>query len=224
MGTRRETFESLVGSTTWMRLLAAGQLRTFAPGTVMLRQGDRGGFLFAIERGRIALTAGAVDGSELLITVRAGGHLVGELADEEDGRRNATVRAIDQCVARYYSRPRFDRVLVDLDLGERFQRYLVGKVDQAVERQLDLAHRSAGRRVAALFVDMVELAPAGLADRMRIPFTQEELSSALGLARSTVAEQIANLRRAGALTPGRRLAVADLECLRRNASADVPLD
>ena len=48
---------------------------------------------------------------------------------------------------------------------------------------------------------------------MRIPFTQEELSTSLGLARSTVAEQLTALRTSGALAPGRQLVVADIERL-----------
>jgi len=66
---------------------------------------------------------------------------------------------------------------------------------------------------------VVRLAPRTASDPMRVPFTQEELATSLGLARSTVAEQLAVLRRSGALASGRPLVVADLELLAGFADA-----
>jgi CRP-like cAMP-binding protein len=191
---------------------------------VLLRQGDPGGFLFAIERGRVKLLAHAEDGAQLLITVRGGGHLIGELADDEENGRNATVVTIDQCIVRYFARPAFDRLLTELALDEQLRRYVVRKVDQSVERQLRLAHRSAASRLAGLLLDLARLAPPGIADPLRIPFTQHELSASLGLTRSTVAAQLRELRQAGALRPGPRIVVADTDVLDAIASDRLPVD
>ncbi|MFI7066693.1 Crp/Fnr family transcriptional regulator [Kribbella sp. NPDC050124] len=206
------TFRDLIGADTWRLLLAAGTLRSYQPGRDILRQGEPGGFLLALESGRVKLLATAEDGARLLLTVRGGGHLLGELAGE-DGRRTATVEAIDHCTARYLTLPQFTSRLTQLRLGPAYQRYVTGKFDQAVSRQVDLAHRSALRRIARLLYDVVRLAPPEVQNPDRVPFTQEELAGSLGLARSTVAEQLTRLRSAGALAPGPQLIVADLDRL-----------
>ncbi|MFK4089285.1 Crp/Fnr family transcriptional regulator [Kribbella sp. NPDC020789] len=204
-----QTFQDLIGPTEWQLLLAAGTLRSFQPGQVILHQGDPGGFVFVLEAGRVKLLAYAEDGAQLLLTVRGGGQLLGELAGA-DGRRTATVQAMDLCTARYLTIQQLEQFLTRRGLSTLYNRYLTSKFDQAVTRQVDLAHRSALRRIARLFHDVVRMAPRTVSDPMRVPFTQEELAASLGLARSTVAEQLGVLRRSGALAPGRQLVVADL--------------
>ncbi|MBB5977146.1 Crp/Fnr family transcriptional regulator [Kribbella solani] len=208
------TFEDLVGRSAWERLLTAGTLRSYRPGQTILRQGDPGGFLLALNHGRVKLLASAEDGAQLLLTVRGAGQLLGELAAGA-GQRTATVEALDRCTAHYLSTAQFERFVAKNGLAQEFSRYVVEKFNQAVSRQVDLAHRSALRRIARLLHDTVVVAPATAANRMRVPFTQEELAGSLGLARSTVADQLTNLRASGALTPGPQLVVADLELLAR---------
>jgi len=207
-----QTFQDLIGPTRWPLLLAAGTLRSFRPGQVILHQGDPGGFVFVLESGRVKLLAYAEDGAQLLLTVRGAGQLLGELAGA-DGCRTATVQAMDLCSARYLTVKQLELFLAEHSLSAAYSRYVTSKFDQAITRQVDLAHRSALRRIARLFYDVARLAPATVPDPLRLPFTQEELAVSLGLARSTVAEQLGILRRSGALAPGRRLVVADLELL-----------
>lgn len=207
-----QTFHDLIGPAAWQLLLAEGTLRSYRPGQTILRQGDPGGFLLALDHGRVKLLASAEDGAQLLLTIRGAGQLLGELAGGE-GHRTATVEAMDRCTAHYLSTVQFDRFLARQGLAQEFHHYVVGKFDQAVSRQVDLAHRSALRRIARLIHDTVVLAPAAAPNPLRVPFTQEELAGALGLARSTVADQLTTLRASGALTPGPHLVVADLGML-----------
>jgi CRP/FNR family cyclic AMP-dependent transcriptional regulator len=204
------TFQALIAPEAWGLLVAEGTLRSFQPGRTILRQGDPGGFLFVLESGRVKLLASAADGAQLVLTVRGGGHLLGELAGDSDDTRTASVVAIDRCTARFLSQPDFDRFLSRNKLHGAFRRYITGKFEQAVGRQVDLAHRRAVRRIARLFLDLVRFAPDGSSDPWHIPFTQEELATALGMARSTVTDQLTKLRRSGALAPGPRLVVTDL--------------
>ncbi|WP_328992590.1 Crp/Fnr family transcriptional regulator [Kribbella sp. NBC_01245] len=219
MGEAHDTFRECIGDAAWRELLNVGTLRSYRPGTFILRQGEAAGFVLALENGRVKLVATAADGAQLLLTVRGGGHLIGELADEGHGRRNASVIAIDRCTARYLPAPVFERFLALQDLQKAFSRYVVGKFDQTVERQVDLANRRSGRRIAKLLLDVVRLAPAGSPDPHRVPFTQEELSASLGMARSTIAEQLGAFRQAGALGPGPALIVTDVDCLTTFAKA-----
>lgn len=215
----RDTFASRIGPVAWRNLLSTGSLRSYRPGRVLLRQGDPGGFVLVLESGRVKVLASAEDGAQLMLTVRGAGHLLGELAGDAEGRRTATIEAIDQCTARYFGLPEFERFLAANDLLAAFRGYVTGKFDQAVARQVDLAHRRAVRRIARLLFDMVRLAPPGSADPLRVPFTQEELATSLGMSRSTVTDQLTRLRQSGALGPGPQLVIADLTRLRDWAEA-----
>lgn len=212
-GQLQDTFAARIGSVAWQQLLRLGSLRVFQPGRPLLRQGAPGGFLLALEAGRVKLIAGAVDGAELMLTVRGGGHLIGELAGDDTGKRTASVEAIDRCTARYLPLPIFEQFLAEYQLRDQLRRYISDKFDQAVTRQVDLAHRRAVRRIARLLVDMVQAAPPGTANPERVPFTQEELAASLGMSRSTITDQLARLRADGALGPGPHLTVSDIDRL-----------
>lgn len=205
-----DTFASRVGAVVWRKLLSTGSLRSFHPGRMILRQGDPGGFLLALESGRVKILASAADGAQLMLTVRGAGHLLGELAGDTEGRRTATVEAIDRCTARHFGLLEFERFLAANDLLALYRGYVTGKFNQAVARQVDLAHRRAILRIARLLLEMARLAPTGAVDPLRVPFTQEELAISLGMSRSTVTDQLTKLRQSGALAPGPQLLIADL--------------
>ncbi|SDN04266.1 cAMP-binding domain of CRP or a regulatory subunit of cAMP-dependent protein kinases [Allokutzneria albata] len=210
-------FRVLLGEQRWQALLAHGSLRTYRPGSFLLRQGDPGGFVLAVGRGRIAVVAGDANGTELLISLRGRGDLLGELAMGRNTVRSATARAIDQCIAHHVTAESFQAFLAEHAADAVLKDYLVSKLSETVPYHLHLVHFSPLRRVARLFTELVALADQDHPYRERIPLTQEAIAGALGLARSTVAEQIAVLRRDGTLTPQSRPAIADLDALRRHA-------
>lgn len=180
----------------------------------MLRQGDRGGFVLVVTSGRMQVVALSEDGTQLLQALRGPGDLVGEMAMRVGAERSATVIALDRCAVRYVPVERMRRFL-DAEQGNRaFTDYLIAKLSETVEYQLQLVHFSPLQRIARLLLDVIALAD-GESDQMQIPLSQTGIAAALGLARSTVSEQIASLRDAGVVAPGPRLAVTDVQELAR---------
>ncbi|MCP2260967.1 cAMP-binding domain of CRP or a regulatory subunit of cAMP-dependent protein kinases [Streptoalloteichus tenebrarius] len=205
----RRGFHALLGDSRWHALLRAGFPHTFSPGSTLVRQGDEGGFVWALASGRVAVLARQEDGAQLLVSLRGAGDLLGEMAVRPSSRRTATVEAIDRCVAHRVPAETFHRFLEEHDAQGGFSDYLVAKLSETVPYQVQLVHFTPLQRVARLLLEVVALADATAVDRFRVPFSQEAVAAALGLARSTVAEQIARLRREGALASGRRLVVSD---------------
>lgn len=213
---RKRGFHELLGTESWLVLLAAGDRREFSRGATLLRQGSPGRHVFALIRGRVKVVAANADGAGLLTALRGPGDLVGELARPETGR-TATVAAIDDCVVAQLSAPDFHRFL---DLGDHaacFRDYLMAKLSETVPYQVQLVHLSARQRIARLLLELVSLTDPADPQRLMIPFSQEKIAEALGVVRSTVSEQLAVLRDTGALGPGPRVAVLDLAELATHA-------
>lgn len=175
----------------------------------------------ALTRGRVEVLGTEPGGAQVLLAFRGAGDLVGEMAIRS-GTRSATVQALDRCTAWHIPGGALEEFLRRHDAQSLFADYLVAKLSETVSSQLQQAHFTPLQRLSRLLLDVLELADEDQADRMRIPLSQEAIARALGLARSTIAEQIAALRRDRALGPGPRLVVADPERLARCAevSAD----
>ncbi|GGI71887.1 cyclic nucleotide-binding protein [Saccharopolyspora subtropica] len=212
-------FARLLGERRWAELVEMGALRSYRPGAFLIRQGDRGGFLLALTSGRVKVLASERDGSEVLLSLRGPGDLVGEMAAKRENERSATVQAVDNCTARFLLRTDFDRFLLEQDAHALFADYLVAKLSETVPYQIHQVHFSPKQRVARLLLEVVRLADPSHPDHWRVPFSQDGLASALGLARSTVAEQLSALRSDGVLGPGPRIVVADVQALARQAGA-----
>jgi CRP-like cAMP-binding protein len=210
-------FAALLGRERWKALCdAAGTARTYRRGQFLLRQGDRGGFVLALTSGRAQVTALSEDGTQLLQALRGPGDLVGEMAMRDGAERTATVIALDRCVVRYLSIGRLQQFLDSAGVHGAFTDYLIAKLSETVHHQLQLVHFSPRQRVARLLLDVIALAD-GVPDPMRIPFSQTGIATSLGLARSTVSEQVAALREIGVLAPGPHLVVLDVQALARIA-------
>lgn len=213
----RRGFRALIGEQLWGGLVAKGVTRSYPAGSFLLRQGDPGGWVLVLLRGRVKVTGHDEEGAELLVSLRAAGDLVGEIAGVPQVARTASVQAIDRCTVQVLTAEVFREFLRRNCADSQFTDYLLAKLSETVPYQMQLVHFSAQRRLARLILELVALADPDDPERMQVPFSQEALARALGLSRSTVAEQISVLRASGALGLGRRLVVADLDKLADSA-------
>ncbi|MGO1048998.1 Crp/Fnr family transcriptional regulator [Crossiella sp. CA198] len=211
-------FRQMTGEATWAELLGLGRPHRFPPRAELVRQGGCDDFLFAVTEGRIKVLHRDEDGEQLLMAVRGPGDLVGELARTGSTPRSATVLAVDPCFAHRIGSTEFDRFVSRHGLTGKVLDYSYGKLRESVANRTRLVHARPGARIARLLADTLDLAGPRLADPRRLPFTQQELATDLGLSRSKVATVIAELRSTGVLGRGPRLRVADPVRLRERAN------
>ncbi|QKV79606.1 Crp/Fnr family transcriptional regulator [Amycolatopsis sp. Hca4] len=198
-------------------LLESGVNRVYPPGSRVFQQGEPGSAVLALVSGRVKVLGAEPDGGQLLITLRGAGDLLGEVAARRLSRRTASVETIDTCTARVLSTDRFNAFLSRHDGHSVLTDYVVTKLSQTVPYQVELVHFTPERKIARLLLEVVTLADQAATHPNRVPFSQQEIAEALGLARSTVALHLQRLRKLGALRSGRRLEVSDLDALKESA-------
>lgn len=207
-----------VSPDAWRRLLDAGGPKSYAPGQVLLRQGDPGTHVLALVSGRVKVLRTSCEGSALVLGVRGAGEILGELAVLEGGGRSATVISIDRCETRVIPAARFLALVRSLRLESQFLRHAVSRIREGEEWRTEIAVLPAGPRLARALLRLSVPGPDGQAD---IGLDQTELGQAAGLSRSTVAAELARLREHGLIaTSRRRIIVIDRAGLRLAADSD----
>lgn len=217
-------FAAIIPPEVWNRLLAAGNRRTFAPGQVVMRQGEPGDHVVLVMDGRVKVTRVDPDGNRLVLAVRGAGELLGEIGLLGGDTRSATVTAIDACDTRAIPSERFAELITALKLEGDMFRHLIRRLREGETRRAELAALPSGRRVARCLLHLVEgITPdppegPGPHEGIDVGLNQTDLADAAGLHRSTVAAELRRLREQEVVATSRgHILVVDLPRLRERS-------
>ena len=136
----------------FMTLATRTKRQIFAPGDIIMRQGDPGESAFLIEQGQLEIF---VDnkGKEQILGKRGTGAIIGEMAIVDSKPRTASIRAITPCTLLAISRDDFERRLQHADpvmkmvmqvILARYRAVLSGNDSDASVAATEAAERSAG--------------------------------------------------------------------------------
>jgi CRP/FNR family cyclic AMP-dependent transcriptional regulator len=212
------TFLGSLPEPTAQELVGLSVQRQFAPGRVVLREGDRDSHLELLISGFVKVTT-SVDGFETLLGIRAPGDLVGEVGALTGAPRNATVTACGRVTAGVLTRTTFDAFLRrHPGAAARVTASVADQLSWANRRRTDFAVYPAHVRLARLLVEIAELSgrPAdGGGVEIGVPLSQPELATMIAIAQATVQKALQELRRRGLLGTGyRRLTILDMPGMR----------
>ncbi len=118
-----------------LKLLAFTSDRvTFAPGEVMMRQGEAGDFAYVMMSGEAEVTVELPDGPLSVATIREH-ELVGEIAMLCEGPRTATVTAVSEVVTLRISRDLFFRLIEEFpEIAIQIMRELARRLEVTTQR------------------------------------------------------------------------------------------
>jgi CRP/FNR family transcriptional regulator, cyclic AMP receptor protein len=201
-----------VSTEAWRRLVAAGAVRRFEPDMVLMRQGDPAAHVLMLVTGRVKVLRMSPDGDVLVLAVRGPGEILGDISVLGGEGRSATVIAVDRCETRLVSADRFLALVRTLGLEAELLRHAMGRIREGEAWRAEIAALPSGPRLVRT---LLRLAAPGPELPIDIGLDQTELGQAAGLARSTVAVELARLREQGVIATGRRrVVITDIDGLR----------
>jgi CRP-like cAMP-binding protein len=207
----------------WTALLRAGSVRRFEAGEVLVRQGQPGTHVLALTVGRVKVVRLEPDGSELLLAVRGPGEVIGVIAVMDGDDRSATVTAIERCVTYVVPAERFRRLMKESGLQDHLLRHVLARHREGDAMRAELAALPSLQRVARALLRHAATG-AGEDDARREPdvrLSQHELALSVGLSRSALATDLAELRRGGLISTGRgRIKIRSISGLRAIGDVD----
>jgi CRP-like cAMP-binding protein len=195
-------------------VLATARRRRFAPGEVIVHEGDPGDAFHLIAKGRVGVRVTTPGGSVVLVNVHGRGHAFGEQAlIDRTARRSATISALEPTETLSLSadafddlrraHPGVDRLLVEVLSNE--VRRLTGRLAEAL-------YETAETRVLRRLLDLDDIYHGV------IPLTQDSIASMAGTTRPTANGVLRGLVEDGILRLSRgRLEVLDRDTLRIRA-------
>jgi CRP-like cAMP-binding protein len=199
-------------------LRAACVRRRYDRGEVVFHEGDLGGALHLIERGRVAVRLTTRLGEVATLDVLHAGDTFGEQAMVDGvGERTATVTAIERTETLALDRVAFGRLRAEHPAVDQFLVMVLSARLRSTSRQLlDALYLPADARVVRCVARMHAVFssdPGGT-----IPLTQTDIASMAGVTRSTANRVLSAAQTKGVLRVGRgTLEVLDVEQLDRLA-------
>jgi CRP/FNR family cyclic AMP-dependent transcriptional regulator len=201
-------------------ILQVARRRTFAKNEVVCHRGDPADSMHLISQGRFAIRIMTPLGDTVTVAVRGPGAAFGEMALlVEDGKRTATVAALEKAETYSIYRTDFDRIRAKHPGADRFLwAFLVNEVRVLNERLLEALYVPVDKRVRRRLVELAELYPNSDEGPVIIPLTQEVIAELAGAARPTVNQVLQEEARRGTvrLERGRTVVLDPLELSRRS--------
>jgi CRP/FNR family cyclic AMP-dependent transcriptional regulator len=196
-------------------VVAVAGWRRFDRGVVLFHEGEAGGSLHVLMRGRVAIRATTPDGDTVTLNVIGPGAAFGELSLLDSATtRTATVQAIEPAQTLVLQRADFDRLRRTYPSVDRLLvEYLAAQVRRLSERLTEALCFEARTRVLRRLLDLDAVFDSG-----PVPVTQEEISTMAGTTRPTVNRVMQDLAEAGIIELRRgRFIVVDSTALARAA-------
>ncbi|WP_194895403.1 Crp/Fnr family transcriptional regulator [Catenulispora pinisilvae] len=189
-------------------LLAAGDGRRYQAGERLMQQGAAEDFVIAISSGWAVVQAAAANGRALILGLCGPKDIVGELAVLDGRPRSATVTSLTPLDGHLVSGVRFHGFLKDRPFaGVAILRGMALRLRAIDGHSRDLATLPVLQRLARLLISLDQTALRAV---FAGQFSQQELATAIGATRESVAKSLAALRtREVLVTTERRIQILD---------------
>jgi CRP/FNR family transcriptional regulator, cyclic AMP receptor protein len=196
--------------------------RTYASGSLILREGDPGDTCYILQRGRARVTRQHADGRTITLTNLGPGEIFGELAMFGGEVRSASVEALDDVRAVAILAGDLKRLLSDHpEIAVKLLGALGEKLREANARIARQSFQKVSSRVAGVLAELAETGSRrggmdGAPREVVVHSTQADLAQLAGTSREAASRFLATLQRAGVVTTRRgRIVVHDPPALHR---------
>ena len=193
----------------------------FSPGAVICVEGDPATHVYVLVDGLAKVLSSTADGHELTLALRGNGDLVGEIAGQTTGYRNATMRAIGTVRALIVTYEKFSTFLdAHPGAGHAYRQVVTRRWNDADSMLRSHPVTNGAHRLAIVLLDLAARygSETDQGVHIAVPLSQEELASLAGASRATVTRALSNWRQRGIIRTGQRdITITGLDDLRRIA-------
>ncbi|MEU6413093.1 Crp/Fnr family transcriptional regulator [Microbispora sp. NPDC046933] len=213
----RGSFLDLLPARAREELLRLGSLLTYPSRHVLIREGDPGHAVYLLVDALVKVTALAENGSRTLLSIRASGDIVGEMAPLTDRPRMATVTTCKRSLVCVLKSRVFTAHLARTPVvAAVLSQVTIDRLRFANRRRLDFAGYEADVCLARILVDLAVRhgRPHREGIDVGVPVTQAELGELIGIKERTVQKAIHDLSARGlVLRRHRGVIIRDLDGL-----------
>lgn len=183
-------------------LLALGNRRSYAPGSVVFLQGEASPGLCVVESGLLKISTISAGGREQILRHVGPNGSFNEVAALDGDVSPATVVAVeDSTVVIIPGDVLLEFVARSPDLAVALLRSLAGRMRHLVELVEDLSFRHVSERVARILLQSVAPHPGvGAGSDLRGRMTQREIAEMAGTSREVVARALKVIEASGAIS------------------------
>jgi CRP/FNR family transcriptional regulator, cyclic AMP receptor protein len=202
------------------RVIGVSHRRRFAAGEILFHEDDPADSMHVIQKGRVTVMVTNEEGQQLTFLVMGAGELVGELALLiPDGRRSATVQALEPTETLAIGRRDFERLRRQHPtVSEVLLQLLTAHVLRLSDRLREMLYLPVEARIRRRLLEVAD-AYGGARAGTVVPLRQDDLASLSGAARATVNRVLRQDVAAGVVAlERRRVIILDPDGLRRRAA------
>jgi CRP-like cAMP-binding protein len=199
--------------------------RTFARGEIVCHEGDLADTVHFVLEGRVVARRASEAGDVHAYAIMGPGQTFGELAMiRRDGRRTATVEAIEPTVTMTLAYSEFERLCVaHPEVNRLLLRLLAARVTRLTDALMEALHEPAEHRVARTLLDLCGVyagSPHG-DPPITVPLDQTGVAELAGVTRPTANRVLRGLEARGVVELLRgRVTVRDPDALRSGTDHD----
>jgi CRP-like cAMP-binding protein len=176
----------------------------FERGSLIYAQGEPGGVLFLVERGRVRLTAVSLDGRQATIALICPGMFFGESCLASEARRE-TAHALTDCDLVRLKKEDMELLLTtDHELAVSFVKFLLGQNRRYEDDLLDQRFSSSEGRLARVLLLLAYSNRNSQSERTITGISHETLAELIGTTRARVSSFMAKFRKMGWIDYNRR--------------------
>jgi CRP-like cAMP-binding protein len=199
-------------------LFQAGHPATLPRGDFLVHEGDETTAVYLVVDGLLKIVKSAYDGRVSFLGLRREGTLVGELGMLTGASRSSSVQAVREARVIRIAADRFEQLLATYPaLGRALLEEIAIRLREATLQMHDLMNADARTRIAARLVQLADdtAGPAGEAQTLALPVSQEELGDWAGLSRAGAVKALRALRDERLIETSRMsITITDLPAMR----------
>jgi CRP/FNR family transcriptional regulator len=193
------------------KLSTISRRKAVPAGAVISWEGDDNALCANVVKGALKLLKTTADGREQTVGLLSDGDFVGQPFADLGTLTAIALTNTELCL---YPRASFERVMSEQPKLERaLLERTMRSLNEARDRQLTLARKSAKAKLAGFLLDLLRNRPGGTVD---LPMSRGDIGDYLGLTIETVSRQFTELKSAGIIAAdrgGRTVSVNDVAAL-----------